>query len=569
MLEVTRSDRDVLEEDERSLAKYAHYRHEVKSAKYSRDNTLAVIAEVCSRLACDHEGNAGVTSVTRLTYPHARVTFAAPCATRRMCAHGWLARTRSPVMSLTPAETWDRLRQRARQVLPEQTYRTWLEPTDALSVEGDTLLVGAPDQFSADWNESKHADLLTSFAAVALGHPMKVRFKVAEERMGRVQMDMFVQPPPAPVVAPLTAHQQRLSAPLNPRYTFDQFVIGKSNDVAAAAAQAAAQAPGKVYNPLFIYGETGLGKTHLMQGIAHELIKRTPSLRLAFIGTEQFTNEFVNAIQTGQMGDFRRRFREIDLLLVDDVQFLKGKESTQEEFFHTFNAIYESGRQIVLTSDRPPKEIPGLESRLVSRFEWGMVANVDSPDLEHRIAILRKKASLDHLELTIPDDVIEFIAQHVKSSVRELEGSIIKLLAYASLKHRDISIDLAREALRDKLKGATSSDFPEIPPTTITVATIQQVVSREWGVTPDGLRSKTRTKQLTTPRQVAMYLCRELLALQLVEIGNAFGGRDHSTVIHSLDRVAEDMGGEPGFADRVLAVRGLLETLRATGKLGS
>jgi len=472
-------------------------------------------------------------------------------------------------MSLSPAETWDRLRQRARQVLPEQTYRTWLEPTDAIALEGDTLVIGAPDQFSADWNDSKHADLLASFAPVALGHPMKVRFKVHEERVGRVQMDMFVAPPPAPIVAPPTVQQTRMSTPLNPRYTFDQFVIGKSNDVAAAAAQAAAQAPGKVYNPLFIYGETGLGKTHLMQGIAHELLRRTPTLRIAYVGTEQFTNEFISAIQTGQMGDFRRRFREIDLLLVDDVQFLKGKESTQEEFFHTFNAIYEAGRQIVLNSDRPPREIPGLESRLVSRFEWGMVANVDSPDLEHRIAILKKKASLDHLELTIPDEVIEFIAQHVKSSVRELEGSIIKLLAYASLKHRDISVDLAREALRDKLRGASTADFPDVPPTTITVATIQQVVAREWGVTPDGLRSKTRTKQLTVPRQVAMYLCRELLALQLVEIGNAFGGRDHSTVIHSLDRVAEDQAADMTFAERVLKVRGMLETLRTTGQLGT
>ena len=472
-------------------------------------------------------------------------------------------------MSLSPAETWDRLRQRARQVLPEQTYRTWLEPTDAIALEADTLVIGAPDQFSADWNDSKHADLLASFAPVALGHPMKVRFKVHEERVGRVQMDMFVAPPPAPIVAPPTVQQTRMSTPLNPRYTFDQFVIGKSNDVAAAAAQAAAQAPGKVYNPLFIYGETGLGKTHLMQGIAHELLRRTPTLRIAYVGTEQFTNEFISAIQTGQMGDFRRRFREIDLLLVDDVQFLKGKESTQEEFFHTFNAIYEAGRQIVLNSDRPPREIPGLESRLVSRFEWGMVANVDSPDLEHRIAILKKKASLDHLELTIPDEVIEFIAQHVKSSVRELEGSIIKLLAYASLKHRDISVDLAREALRDKLRGASTADFPDVPPTTITVATIQQVVAREWGVTPDGLRSKTRTKQLTVPRQVAMYLCRELLALQLVEIGNAFGGRDHSTVIHSLDRVAEDQAADMTFAERVLKVRGMLETLRTTGQLGT
>jgi chromosomal replication initiator protein len=472
-------------------------------------------------------------------------------------------------MSLSPAETWDRLRQRARQVLPEQTYRTWLEPTDAIALDGDTLVIGAPDQFSADWNDSKHADLLATFAPVALGHPMKVRFKVHEERVGRVQMDMFVAPPPAPIVAPPTVQQTRMSTPLNPRYTFDQFVIGKSNDVAAAAAQAAAQAPGKVYNPLFIYGETGLGKTHLMQGIAHELLRRTPTLRIAYVGTEQFTNEFISAIQTGQMGDFRRRFREIDLLLVDDVQFLKGKESTQEEFFHTFNAIYEAGRQIVLNSDRPPREIPGLESRLVSRFEWGMVANVDSPDLEHRIAILKKKASLDHLELTIPDEVIEFIAQHVKSSVRELEGSIIKLLAYASLKHRDISVDLAREALRDKLRGASTADFPDVPPTTITVATIQQVVAREWGVTPDGLRSKTRTRQLTVPRQVAMYLCRELLALQLVEIGNAFGGRDHSTVIHSLERVAEDQAADPSFTERVLKVRGMLETLRTTGQLGT
>lgn len=470
------------------------------------------------------------------------------------------------MMSLTPVELWDRLRNRARQVLPEQTYRTWLEPTEALSVEGDTLIVGAPDQFSADWNESKHADLLASFAPVALGHPLSVRFKVTEERLGRVQMDMFVQPPPPPIVAAPLRQQSRISGVLKERYTFDQFVVGKSNEVAAAAAQAAAAAPGKVYNPLFIYGETGLGKTHLMQGIAHELLRKTPSLRFAFVGTEQFTNEFVTAIQTGQMGDFRRRFREIDLLLVDDVQFLKGKESTQEEFFHTFNAIYEAGRQVVLTSDRPPKEIPGLEARLVSRFEWGMVANVDAPDLEHRVAILKKKASVDHFELMIPDEVIEFIAQHVKSSVRELEGSIIQLLAYASLKHREISVDLAREALRDKLRG--QAEFPDVPPTTITVATIQQVVAREWGVTPDGLRSKTRTKQLTTPRQVAMHLCRELLALQLVEIGNAFGGRDHSTVIHSLERVAEDSRGEPGFAERVLKVRSMLETLRTTGKMG-
>jgi chromosomal replication initiator protein len=302
-------------------------------------------------------------------------------------------------MSLSPAELWDRLRQRARQVLPEQTYRTWLEPTEALAVEGDTLMIGSPDQFSADWNESKHADLLTGFAPVALGHPLAL----SSTRTGRTS-DGCSSKRQRPLLR-ITQQHSRISTPLNPRYTFDQFVIGKSNDVAAAAAQAAAQAPGKVYNPLFIYGDTGLGKTHLMQGIAHELMRRTPALRLA---VHRAVHQRVRgAIQTGQMGHSPtvprnrsppRRRRPVP----------EGQEGTQEEL--AFNALYEAGRQVVLTSDRPPKEIPGLESRLVSRFEWGMVANIDSPDLEHRIAILRKKASLDHLELTIPDEVIEFIA---------------------------------------------------------------------------------------------------------------------------------------------------------------
>jgi chromosomal replication initiator protein len=494
-------------------------------------------------------------------------------------------------MSLSAAEVWERLLLRARTELPESTYRTWLEPTEALSLDGDTIVVGAPDQFAADWNESKHAALLASYGPVALGHPVSVVFRVHESRRKREQMDFLVEPPPvdraaqraarsaessaAPAIAP---RDGVVSAPLNPRYTFDHFVIGKSNDVAAAAALGAAQAPGKVYNPLFIYGDTGLGKTHLIQAIAHALLERNPATRVTYVNTEQFTNEFVAAIQNRTTLDFRRRYRETDLLLVDDVQFLRGKETTQEEFFHTFNAIYEAGRQICLTSDRPPKEIPGLEGRLVSRFEWGMVTNVDLPEFEHRVAILRKKAQLDHLESSIPDDVLEFIAEHVKSSVRELEGSIIKLLAYASLKHQDITIDLAREALRDKLRSeelvsgarAAASGARTIPAATkfaqhaaLSVMTIQQMVGAEWGVTPEGLQSKTRTKTLTTPRQVAMWLCRELLGLQLVEIGNAFGGRDHSTVIHSLERAQAMMAEDATFRARVEKVRGMLATLRA------
>jgi chromosomal replication initiator protein len=457
-------------------------------------------------------------------------------------------------MSLPPSDVWARLLDQARRELPEQVVRTWLEPSEALKVEGNTLFVGVPDRFAADWNETKHGDLLASLAPVALGHPLNVVFRVHDEQKGRPQMDLFVAPPPdkGPQLDAPPASSQ-----LSGRYTFGNFVIGKSNELAAAAAHAVAEAPGKVYNPLFIYGETGLGKTHLMQAVAHEILQRTPRTRLAFIGTEQFTNELVASIQVRTTQEFRRRYREIDLLLVDDIHFLKGKEATQEEFFHTFNALYEAGRQIILTSDRPPSDIAGLEGRLVSRFQWGMVADIEQPDVEHRTAILRNKAALDHLELTIPDDVIEFIAENVRSNVRELEGSIIRLLAYASLKHQQITIQLAREALRDKLKWTEQS--PVSQDRNMSVSTIQNAVAKEWGVTTDGLRSKVRTKNLTVPRQVSMFLIRELLGLQLVEIGNAFGGRDHSTVIHSLERVQSQLAADTVFKSRIQRIQSNLE----------
>ena len=461
-------------------------------------------------------------------------------------------------MSLTPTEAWKRLLDRARQDIPEQTFRTWLEPTEALSIEGGVISVGVPDQFAADWNESKHADLFASYAPIALGHPLKVVFKVNEERKKRSQMDFFVAPPPA-TTATAKNQQSANLAQLSERYTFDHFVIGKSNELAAAAAHAVAQAPGKVYNPLFLYGDTGLGKTHLMQAIAHDIVQRNPQIRITFVGTEQFTNELVSAIQTRSNAAFRRQYRETDLLLVDDVHFLKGKEATQEEFFHTFNALYEAGRQIVLTSDRAPSEIAGLENRLVSRFQWGMVADIELPDFEHRVAILKQKAHLDHLEYTIPDDVIRFIAENVRSSVRELEGSIIKLLAYASLKHQDISVEVAQEALRDKLRTDINHDNSS---PALSIPVIQQAVAREWGVTPEGLRSKTRTKNLTLPRQIAMYLTRELLSTQLIEIGHAFGNRDHSTVIHSIDKTLNSLNSDPVFKSRVNKVRSMLEAMR-------
>jgi chromosomal replication initiator protein len=432
-------------------------------------------------------------------------------------------------MELTAQQAWTRLLDAARSQLPDPTVRTWLDPVEPIDLKEGRLVLGAPDQFAVEWNESKHSELLGELASQELGASLQVTFRVQEERTQRPQMDFFVAPTAAD-----GKPQGRTTRPLNERYSFTTFVVGKSNELAGAAAHAVAEAPGKTYNPLFIYGATGLGKTHLMQAIAHAVLERDPSNRVLYMGAEQFINEVIESIHSRTMVEFRRRYRtEVDIFLVDDVHFLEGKEMTQEEFFHTFNALHEAQKQIVLTSDRPPTEIPGLESRLVSRFEWGMVADIGQPDLEHRIAI-----------------VLRFIAEHVRSSVRELEGCIIKLLLFASLKHREVTVELARDALADKITqdGGVAADHPASLPS---VDRVQEVVARRWGVTPEGLRSKARTKTLTVPRQVAMFLARELLGMQLVEIGQAFGGRDHSTVIHSLDKVQREMASDRKFRDRV------------------
>jgi chromosomal replication initiator protein len=452
-------------------------------------------------------------------------------------------------------EVWKRLLDEARRDLPEATVRTWLEPVQPIALDDARLIVGAPDQFAPECTDTNHAGVLARAAERALGRPTTVVFRVQEDRQQRPQMDFFVAAKESPTLVTSAA---AANTPLNERYTFQTFVIGKSNELAAAAAHAVAEAPGKTYNPLFIYGATGLGKTHLMQAIAHEVLRRAPGLRVQYFGAEQFINDVIESIHARTMPEFRRN--DVDLLLVDDVHFLEGKEMTQEEFFHTFNALFEAHKQIVLTSDRPPKEIPGLENRLISRFEWGLVADVGHPDLEHRIAILRKKAEQDHLELTIPDDVLRFIAEHVRTSVRELEGCIIKLLLYASLKNREVTIDLAREALSDKIRQADeASGFGG--PATPSIDRVQEVVARRWGVTPEGLRSKARTKTLTVPRQIAMYLARDMLGMQLVEIGQAFGGRDHSTVIHSVDKVERQMMRDRTFKERVELARQELSAL--------
>jgi chromosomal replication initiator protein len=442
-------------------------------------------------------------------------------------------------MATEAEDIWSRLLAQAKTSVGDDVMRTWLDPIVPVSWDEPTLTLSLPDQFSLDWTESKYAEMLAACAPIAVGHPVVLAFKVDPDRQQRPQMDLFTKEPLRAVLS----HDGAKNVPvLHERYTFEHFVVGKSNELAAAAAHAVAEAPGRVYNPFFIYGRTGLGKTHLMQAIGHEVLSRQPGIRVTYLSSEQFTNEMVASIQTRKNAEFRRRFRETDLLLIDDIHFLKGKEGTQDEFFHTFNALYEAGRQIVLTSDRPPVEIGGLEARLVSRFQWGMVADIELPDIEHRIAILQHKAELDHLQLTFPQDVIEYIAQSISSSVRELEGSIIKILAYASLKHRQIDLSLAQEALRNIPRQTRDQELSLI---SLTVLDIQRTIAQTWNVTVEGLCSKARVKTLTVPRQLAMFMTRTLLHSQLTEIGTAFGGRDHSTVIHSLAKATQLLNDDP------------------------
>jgi chromosomal replication initiator protein len=344
---------------------------------------------------------------------------------------------------------------------------------------------------------------------------------------------------PAPSLS--TAQDEVLPGILNPRYTFDTFVVGNSNRFAHAASLAVAEAPARAYNPLFIYGGVGLGKTHLMQAIGHYVLEQNPGSKVVYVTSEKFTNDLINAIGKKSMVEFRDRYRNIDVLLVDDIQFVAGKESTQEEFFHTFNALYEANKQIVMSSDRPPKEIPTLEERLRSRFEWGLTTDIQPPDLETRIAILRKKAASDSLE--IPEEVLSYIANRVHSNIRELEGALNRVIAVASLSRRSISVEIAEEALKDIVGSVRQRQ--------ITIEMIQNAVANHYSIKAADMRSKKRTRAVTFPRQIAMYLARELTDSSLPRIGEEFGGRDHTTVLHAYEKIQRMLQKNPSLQKEI------------------
>jgi chromosomal replication initiator protein len=422
---------------------------------------------------------------------------------------------------------WDEILSRVQTKINRHSFYTWFKATSFISDDGSTVTVRVPDPSFKEWI-TKHYSGVISEAALEARRPQAHIAFVTEIREP-------IAPPATPrplahtaVIDPLV-EESVASTPasgLNPRYSFDTFIVGPSNQFAHAACRAVAETPSRAYNPLFIYGGVGLGKTHLMHAIGQYVLHHAPTQKLTYISLERFMNEMINAVRFDRLIDFRERYRTVDVLLVDDVQFMAGKEGTQTEFFHTFNALYDSQKQIVLSSDCPPHEIPQLEERLRSRFEWGLIADIQQPDLETKIAILKKKAEAEAVPL--PDTVAIYIAGRIKSNIRELEGSLIRLIAYASLTGQELSIDLAQEVLRNVLDHEEKA---------VTIDLIQKFVSDYYQLKLAELKSRNNSKSVAMPRQIAMYLCKTLTNASLPEIGRSFGGKHHSTVIHSIRKV--------------------------------
>jgi chromosomal replication initiator protein len=424
---------------------------------------------------------------------------------------------------------WAQFLARVHTLVNRQTFETWFKPMRLNSIESNRVTIECPSKFFMDWVSEHHHEKITYAFRDALGCEPDVQLVNSELGAERVAVSR-ADTPRSSSNRPLPGIRQHGVSEgerLSSRYTFEEFVVGNNSRMTYAACLAVADKPAGVYNPLFIYGGVGLGKTHLMQAIGHVVLRDQPNSRVHYCSAESFMNEMIMAIRQGNGHEFRTKYRNVDLLLIDDVQFLAGKESTQEEFFHTFNALHGANKQIVVTSDCPPKEIPRLEDRLVSRFEWGLITDIQLPDYETRLAILRKKVERENVE--IHDDVLALIADSVKSNIRELEGSLVKLLVHASVYKKDLTIDVARDVLKDFIKST---------PKKISISTIQKVVAQHYRIPVDAMKSKVRTARLAFPRQVAIYLARDLTNASLTQIGQRFGGRDHTTVIHACQKIS-------------------------------
>ena len=441
-------------------------------------------------------------------------------------------------------EIWLQAQTNIEKVLTPQSFNTWIRPLLFLELSDSTVVLKAPNRFIQEWVCEKYLSLIQEAIQSRTNARMQVEIRIAEP--SAIPPPEESQPITEKEVKPARDKTRKTdsSPPLNAKYTFNSFVCGASNQFAHAASQAVANTPATCYNPLFIYGGVGLGKTHLLIAIGNHILRKNPDACICYYTSEKFMNEMINSIRYKKMDDFRNKFRKTDVLLIDDIQFMAGKEATQEEFFHTFNALYESHKQIVLTSDKFPREIPGLEERLRSRFEWGLIADIQPPDIETKVAILKKKAELNRINL--PDDVALFIGSSSSSNIRELEGMLIRLGAYASLTGSEISLPMAREILKDIIVEKCKE---------ISIEMIQKQVADHFKLKLSEMKSDKRLKTVVIPRQIAIYLCRELTKASFPEIGDKFGGKDHSTIIHSVKKIDRLLGHD-------LDLKGTIETLK-------
>lgn len=428
----------------------------------------------------------------------------------------------SSSLKTDPKEIWRKALENIKQELSEQSFKTWVEPARFQKLEDGALFLEVPDKFYGDWLKEHYQDIIRGSVYEITGSKPEIRYVVSDHSFK----------PSKPNFPSTPAQRTHIEASfLNDRYTFQNFVVGSGNRFAHAAVLAVSEAPAKNYNPLFIYGRVGLGKTHLMQGAAHHILERNPETKVVYMSGEKFTNQLISAIQNRSTNAFRAKYRNTDVLLVDDIHFIAGKESTQEEFFNTFNTLYDAHKQIIVSSDRPPKEIPGLEDRLISRFGWGLVADIQPPDLETRVAILKKK--IEREAVIVPDEVVFFIANKIRSNIRELEGALMRVVAYSSLTSTVVDVKVVEEEiLKDALKEELGN---------ITIEQIQKSVCDYFQIKVSDLRAKKRSKSIAYPRQIAMYLVRSMTDHSLPEIGAFFGGRGHATVIHACNKIERSL----------------------------